>query len=285
MSDLTLQTASELVGAVVNQAIVSPLGDPYTIGISGLIFDIVGEVDAVIDSDITDHYVEQNYAIQDHIALKPVIINMRGTAAELVSVYQPNLISTIFTLVAGIVPLSGLAPVFNVQDQEFYNELNSVTQLGENVVNTTLTTFQIFNQAVTLVTKQQTVFQFLLNMRNTRQLCTVETPWAVFTQMAIQTIRPAQSEETTKQTDFLVTFKQIQTVSSIKATNNVNSTTSQNTGSLSNTPPVYGGSLAEQTSPTVNLGSDPGVTTDANGNTYSVASVSQNIYTQQLQPY
>ena len=44
--------------------------------INGFLFDIVGKIQHDLDSDSTDHYVEDNTAVQDHIALKPEKITL-----------------------------------------------------------------------------------------------------------------------------------------------------------------------------------------------------------------
>ncbi len=264
MPNSIYQDASNLISSVTNQAIISPLGDPYTIGISGLIFDIVGDVGVEINSDITDHFVEANYAIQDHWAQKPVIVTMQGYAAEQVAVFQPNILDQIFSAIGGLVPLNALAPSFNIQDTQFYSQLNTVTQLGQNLVNTTLNAFQLFSGAATLVTRQQTVFQFLLNMWQQRILATVETPFAVFQNMAIESIRPTQSGETTKVSEFIVRFKQILTVNAVQGTSNANSTDSQNSGNTSTIPPSASIGLQPYTTNPVSLGSGYGTTVDTN---------------------
>lgn len=264
MSDLNVQDVSNLVASITNQAIVTPLGDPYTIGISGLIFDIVGRVNVKASSDVTDHFVEQNYAIQDHVALKPIIVTMEGKAAEVVAVYQPSILQSIFTALEGLIPLPGLAPSFNAQDSQFYAAMASVAQLGQNLVNTALNAFQIFQNAMTLVTKQQSAYQFLINMRNNRQLCTVETPFAIFENMIIEDLDCDQTEETTKISQFIVRFKQIQTVASVQGTSNANSTDTQNTGSTSTIPPAASVGLQPYVSNPVSLGSGFGTSVDTN---------------------
>lgn len=261
MSSNALQDISNLVASVANQAIITPLGDPYTIGISGLIFDIVGDIGVEINSDITDHFVEDNYAIQDHWAQKPVIVTMQGFSAEVVNVYRPNILQQIFQAVGGLIPLPGLAPTFNVQDSQFYSEMSAFAQLGQNIVTTTLNIFQIFQGAATLVTKQQTVFQFLFNMWQTRQLATVETPYAVFRNMAIESLRPTQSGESTKISEFVVRFKQIQTVNAVQGTSNADSTDTQNAGTTSTVTPTPSSGLSSYVANSVSLGSGYGTAT------------------------
>ena len=262
--ELTLQNVSDLAASVSNQAIVTPLGDPYTIGISGFIFDIVGRVNVKAQSDVTDHFVEQNYAIQDHVALKPKIVTIEGKQGEVVAVYQPNVLQQIFSSVVGLVTPAALSPAFNAQDTAFYATLSTVAQLGQNIVNTALNAFQVFQNAVTLVTKQQTAFQFIMNLRDNRQLCTVETPFNVFENMIIEDFDADQGEETTKVSDFIVRFKQIVTVNAVQGTSNANSTDSQNAGTTSTIPPSPSVGLAPYVSNPVSLGSGYGTTVDTN---------------------
>ena len=269
---LDIQDASNLVSLVANQAIVQPYGDPYTIGISGLIFDIVGRVSVKASSDVTDHFVEANYAIQDHVALKPMIVTMEGKAAELVQSYNSNFLQQIFSALGGLSPLLGLGPTFNKQDAMVYSQISTVASLAQNVVNTAQSIFAIFSGAATIVTRQQTVFQYLIGMRNARQLCTVETPYAVFENMIIEDLDCEQTEETTKVSSFHVRFKQILTVQAIQGTSSVGSTDSQNSGTVSTVPPAADVGLQPYVSNPVSLGSGYGT----NVSTSSTLSIFQN---------
>ena len=257
---LDVQSASNLVSLVANQAIVQPYGDPYTIGISGLIFDIVGRVSVKASADVTDHFVEANYAIQDHVALKPMIVIMEGRAAELVQTYGGNFIQQIFSALGGLSPLPGFGPTFNTQDAQVYSEVSTVAALTQNVVNSVQSIFAMFSNYSTIVTKQQTVFQYLIGMRNARQLCSVETPYAVFENMVIEDLDCEQNEETTKVSTFVVRFKQILTVASIQGTASASSTDSQNAGTTSTVPPSPAQGLTPYTSNPVSLGSGYGTT-------------------------
>ena len=64
----------------------------------------VGQIDAFafdyqttnqvrLENEITDHYLEDNSAVQDHIAIKPNIVILRGYVAELV--LKVNVISAV----------------------------------------------------------------------------------------------------------------------------------------------------------------------------------------------
>lgn len=278
------QIAANLLTSVVSQAIIKPLGNPYTIGVSGLIFDIMDVIDVSVEADITDHYVEQNYAIQDHISQKPVIITLKGYAAEQVAYSSFNLSSPILSSLQGLIPLAGLGPSFNSQDSQFYSELEQTAQVGQNVVNSVQSLFELSGQGATAVTRQQYVYQFLFGLWKSRTLCVIETPWAIYENMAIQSLRPTQTGETVFISEFLITFKQILTVAAIQGTVSVNSTQSQNTGTNLNVSPVFGGAGTQLSTPTTNLGVSNGVGVDSSGNTFTVANVSQNTYIQQISP-
>lgn len=89
-SDNQAQLTAAL-SALDKQAIIRPNDPPP--GIAGFLFDIRGEESAEVSSEITDHYVEDNTAIQDQVALKPEIITVRGMVAELTNAnyqYQPR---------------------------------------------------------------------------------------------------------------------------------------------------------------------------------------------------
>lgn len=81
------QQASDLdliasLSTLNKKAIVRPDNPPA--GVAGFLFDIVGDETVMLTSEITDHYVEDNTAIQDHVALAPEQITLKGTVGELV---------------------------------------------------------------------------------------------------------------------------------------------------------------------------------------------------------
>lgn len=275
-----LQNAENFVSEITKQAIVRPFGSPNLTGMSGLLLDILEEEEIALDSDITDHYVQENYAVQDHISLKPLRFSLRGQVGELIDDI-PNALASIFTQVTGLATLGGLAPQFNIQDTEFYAQINNVVQLGTNILKQVRNSYQLFNQSATTSTRQQTVYQYLVDMRNSRQFFTVETPFAVFDNMAIESLRVLQNGETNSISEFTVTFKQIKVV--YTSIFRIGSLITQNFGSKSVIPLLGGGRFQAITASKTNLGSDQGTQNDQVGKTISVKNTSENIFTQQKQ--
>lgn len=49
-----------------------------------MLFDTIDDETLTTEADITDNYIESNYAVQDHIAIKPRIYRLRGCVGEVV---------------------------------------------------------------------------------------------------------------------------------------------------------------------------------------------------------
>ena len=209
-------TLPALVDNVTSQFIVTPLS-PSTIGVSGFIFDIIGNQEFMLDSEITDSYTETNISYQDQIALRPEQFTLSGYVGELAQDFPNNFTDVITALAAfGIVPNMG--PTLNSQDEQYYDQLALVAASENSIINTATDVYDIFSAFSTTVTNQQNAFQYFYNLWLSRTLCEVETPWGVLQNMAILTVRARQDETTRLVSDFSVTFKAMRFASTITTT-------------------------------------------------------------------
>ena len=81
---------------------------------SPIIFNYEGEQTDTMESDITDHFIEDNTAIQNQISLKPITITTHGFIAELNDVVPKELeklqtAAQKLTLIGGFVPSLSVA--------------------------------------------------------------------------------------------------------------------------------------------------------------------------------
>lgn len=233
---IDLSSLTSGVTALQNVILVSPqnvvgyqpenqVGQPYNA--PPLLFHYEGEQTATIESDITDHYVEDNTAIQDQIAIKPVIVTTHGFIGELNDV-APIGLQTLQVAANKLVSIGNYTPGLSTTALLAYNEAafayqtiaqaanaaiasaRSLTNFitggssgGENVISgTNITNLRGQNL-------QQSMFQQFFAYQVARTLFTVQTPWAVFQHMAIKSLRAIQDAETDVITDFEVSFKQI----------------------------------------------------------------------------
>lgn len=189
-----------------------------------ILFHYEGEQSAGLTSDITDHYVEDNSAVQDQIALKPVIINTLGYIGELNDVLPPSL-QALKTAANALSAVGSYAPQLSVTAQEAYNEAFAAYQIASNLANSAVNAWNTLNKQANpnedsnvifsnTQNKQQAMFSKFYGYWTNRTLFTVQTPWALFKDMAIVSLRAVQGADTRVITDFEVSFKQIRNVQS-----------------------------------------------------------------------
>lgn len=209
-----ISSASGLIANVVNGLIVSPNGAPP--GVSGFLFHIIDVEEMSVDSDVTDHFVEQNFAIQDHVSLKPIRFTLRGYMGELVDIVGVSSNPILSTILA-LAPLVQANPLFNTQDAQVYAGIALQSAQATNVINQIPSLFSLISNLSNVQTQQQEAYNFFLNMRNNRQLVTIQTPYGLLVNYIIENFRARQPGDSRFMSDFNVTFKQIQVVSTAVA--------------------------------------------------------------------
>lgn len=245
-----LSQATTKVTAIANLILVSPQN---TVGYqpqnspaykkdtsdlpSPLVFNYEGEQAVVLESEITDHYTEENSPIEDEIALKPIRFTTHGFVGELNDVTPFGLLPLKF-LAEKLLPLSAYTPQVSLTAALAYQQAFFVYQTANNALNSAISavaTIANFNlnsggtnvlngsgssgQSVIngasgitpssklIQTQQQRYFAQFFGYWWNKQLFTIQTPWAVFQDMAIERLRVIQDAETRLITDFEITFK------------------------------------------------------------------------------
>ena len=204
----------------------------------------------MIESDITDHYVENNTSIQDQVALRPEMITTHGFIGELNDI-APAALQPLQTIADKLTIINAYTPVLSTTALIAYNEAFQAYQLGANAVGSAVAAWSSLTgtggesvigstgiQTQPNQNKQQTAFQQFYGYWRNRTLFTVQTPWAVFQNMAIQSLKAIQDEKTNIITDFEVSFKMIRFASTTAVT----------------LPTTQQGRLQNQSSPLVNNG-------------------------------
>jgi len=209
-----LSGAKNFIATAANRITVKPTGDKDTRGINGFVFDIVADESVTLESDITDHYVEENFAVQDNIALRPLRITVRGYVGEIVDVY-PNRLLGILSNIQSLQGLTGYTPSFTQQATQVYTKIAGVAAQVGTYISQAQSLFSIFGGNSTQATKQQKAYQAFYSFWRSRRLCTVETPFGTFSDMAIESVTASQSAETKMISDFSVSFKKIRTVTAL----------------------------------------------------------------------
>jgi hypothetical protein len=194
-----------------------------------ILFQYEGEQIFTAESDITDHYIEDNTAIQDQIALKPEMYKTHGYIGELSDVLPPAL-QIIQQAANALIGVSGYLPQLSItaytaylQALLIYESVNSIalsavsaySSLGGSLISNSPLVQSLqdeigsFTVGTGFQNKQQVAMQQFYGYWFQRTLFDIQTPWCILTDMAILDMRAIQDEKTRMVTDFEITFKKI----------------------------------------------------------------------------
>lgn len=171
------------------------------------LFNYEGENTATLETDITDHFIEDNTAIQDQMTLKPEMIATNGFIGELNDVAPPAL-AVLKAVTSKLTVVSAYTPALSSTALLAYNQAFFLYQTASDAANTVVSALSSLAGGSSQ-NKQQTAFTTFYGYWAARYLFTIQTPWAVFPNMAIKTLQAVQSEETRMITDFKITFKRM----------------------------------------------------------------------------
>lgn len=183
--------------------------------IDGWAFDYTSEIKVESTSDITDHYMEDNTPSQDHIALAPRRVTLKGIVGELVAGPGPsgvlgvlNNIQNALTLVPGYIGPQNSQALLKASKaissvQKVASQVSTAVGRGKSLWN-------MFSKGSVAATKQAQIYQRLETIRQNRSiLISVNTPFLSFPAMAIESITALQPEDTRFLSEFSVTLKEI----------------------------------------------------------------------------
>lgn len=253
----------QFTDAVSNCSIIIPQGVKQ---IGSFAFDYQEQEEHELEAEIPDHWLEDNTAAHDHIAVKPVRVTLSGYVGELV---LPA--STLYTLLGALTAATNLLsqlPVFlgaqtpgNEQSiaQAISQAQSVVVQVGQSIARAA----QLANLLSGILNgpsrnKQQLAYLQLKAYWQAGIIFTVHTPFETLTNMAIESVRPISPSDSKDWSKFVVRMKQLQFV-----------------GGDGN--PNYAANLAApvavaQGQAPTNVGATAGAALDATGNALTVAS-------------
>lgn len=197
-------------------------------GIAGFKFHIAHSEQVNMESNITDHYVDTNSAVQDHIARRPITITLNGYQGEYYYSVHP-----IQDMISKIGSALTLVEVFKPQLDAFTNQIKirqaqrSLIALnngdttaadeygklaGRKEINlkqhNAIDLFKLFQNIYKLKSAQTRAFYYFEALWKSEILFSVETRWKRYDNMVIQKITPL-ADNNADITDFSITFKQI----------------------------------------------------------------------------
>lgn len=213
----SIYTVIDSLTSLQQRAIVRPDNPPP--GIAGFLFDIQGEEELDLRSEITDHYTEANSAIQDHIGLAPEEFTVKGLVAEIYSV--PPAPDSVEQAPDALPTLSALQPTLSATATSQLATINTQSTGSQSSASTSKSLYDFYTRQTATKpaqTRQASAFGYFYQLWKGRERFTVETPYGVLTNMAIVSIRGTQDAKTIYESQLSVKFKKIRVVGTVSST-------------------------------------------------------------------
>lgn len=178
-------------------------------GYGGFMFDVVDEEQIKLESDITDHYVEDNIAVQDDIALKPIEVVAKGFVGEYV--YETPVVESVKETISGKLALvSQYLPKMSNFAQKAMQKAQKTSDLFDTAQRKISSLYKTFNDIGQISdNKQAKAYAYFVSAWQSRQLFKIQTPYCFYDNMAIKMIKFIQTGETKDKSQIEITFKQI----------------------------------------------------------------------------
>ena len=199
-----------ILGNALKKYIVTPLN---AFGLGGFVFDIEGETSVALQTDITDHYLEDNSAVQDHAALRPKKITLKGYQGELVYKGDGRGEPFIEKLTQKLTVISSFIPQLSKAAGQIINIRKSgISAVSLKGINQISDLWAFAKNVTQPQSRQQQAYQYFKALQEGRFLVSVQTPFEFMNRMMIESIIAKQDEGSKFISDFTIVLKEIRTV-------------------------------------------------------------------------
>lgn len=200
-------------------ALVKNLINKPVRGIEGFLFDIDLTQNVSYSAQITDHFTENNSAIQDHVAFDPLKITLTGKVAELVYTKSSGL-AFLSATIDRLTPLGVLKPEMSLQARQYIAAADQLRS-AKDTVEKSLTSLSDIFASEPSKNNQQGAFWMFEEFFKGRSLLSVETPWRTYKNMMIESWTADQDEASIYETTFTLVFKEMRFISTTTNTGQI----------------------------------------------------------------
>lgn len=195
---------------LANQYLLKPANAK---GLAGFIFDYEGDTTITVQSEITDHYTEQNTFFNDQAAQKPQRITLRGFVGEIVANPDAGLLGALATLQGKLTTLDAIlgkyTPGAIQKIQQGLNKATDVVNKIDNAISRAQNLVGLFIGSAPAPTKQELAYQQLSALWANNTVFTLDTPFNYFRSVMIEHMTFVQDETTKQWSEVSVTVKEV----------------------------------------------------------------------------
>lgn len=214
---LPISSAAAKLDSLSNRFIVKPKGPN---AVDDFVFDIEDETEITLQSEITDHFTERGEAVQDHIALRPIKIRLRGYAGELVYAPPQGLRGALEVLQDRLSVVPAYLQDYTPQQLQILQQAITKAQKVLTTVDFAFSRVKrvvggfrsIFDGSAPVETRLEEAYRQLWSSWETKQIFDVMTPFEFIPNVAIESVTFIQPEDTQHWADISIVLKQLRFV-------------------------------------------------------------------------
>jgi hypothetical protein len=199
----------------INSYVVRPLN---AFGFGGFLFDVEGETSVDLRAEISDHYLEDNTTVQDHIAIRPKSLTLKGYVGEVVYQGDDRSDQVIQKVTQKLTTLSAFLPELSKGASQAVDAIKSdkltdftLEDLELSSVNRVTDYYAFTRNLLPPTSKQEQAYLYFKALMEGKYLVSVQTPFEFMNRMAIETVTARQGEDSRFISDFSITLKEIRT--------------------------------------------------------------------------
>lgn len=218
-----VEAAKDSLGVVQDgRSYLDNLANKYVVkpktaqGIGGFVFDYEGDTTVRLHADITDHYAEDNSAIQDHVAVNPTRLTLRGFVGEVVLKAPTGIVGALNAVQTRLTQVPAYLGKYTPGAVQKIAAVVTSTQRVVNTIDQSLARVKnvvgLFDKSVLGRSKQEQAYYKLQALFVTHQVVIVATPYGTLNNMCIEDVIFFQDEKTKEWSDITVIMKQLRFV-------------------------------------------------------------------------
>ena len=171
---------------------------------------IYGNESISCQADITDNFVENNVAYQDHIAKKPIIYTVEGEVGELTWYKNDSAASVLDAVAQKLEPIFSFNQTLSKNAAKIQSKALKIIGVIDSLDNAISRVWGFLSND-DVDTEQKKVFKYLLLLWAKRTPINIKTPWGNLSNYVIQNVEFTQSDRTADKSKIKISFKEFKT--------------------------------------------------------------------------
>lgn len=212
----TISSGRGYLDTLTNKFILKPASAK---GLAGFVFDYEGDTQVVVQSDISDHFTEQNAFFNDQAAKRPQRVTLRGFAGELVQKPDLGLLGALNVLQNKLTSLEAITgkytPSVIQKIQKGVTTVTSTVNKIDDAISRAQNLVGLFVGSAPGKTRQQLAYQKLFALWESSAVFTLDTPFNYFQSMMIEHMIFIQDDLTNEWSEISVTVKEVRFIGTV----------------------------------------------------------------------